>query len=151
MEDSEDLITVLKAVTRGIQVWRLVDRDDMTESVREEKTRQGLRVLARREIENYLYDPAVLRSLYRVHGIDDLADEIVARRQSLLEASPLDPDDLKAITQDLFQAIRGHFRQVSPPIRLGNSRAEFAVEHLAPALRDTQEVFEELRTEVFPE
>ena len=151
VEDSEDLITVLKAVTRGIRVWRLVDRDDMTESAREEKSQQGIRVLARREIENYLYDPAVLRSLYRRHRVEHLADEIVARRQSLLDASSSGPDDLKAITQDLFQVIRGHFRQVSPLVRLGNTRAEFAVEHLAAALRDTQEIFEELRTEVFPE
>ena len=150
VEDSEDLITVLKAITKGIQVWRLVDRDDMTESAREEKIGQGIRVLARREIENYLYDPAVLRSLYRVYGIENLTDEILARRQNLLDSSSSGADDLKVITQDLFQVIRGHFRQVSPPVHLGNSRAEFAVEHLAPALRNTQEVFEQLRTEVFP-
>ena len=151
VEDSEDLMTVLKAVTKGIRVWRLVDRDDMTETARLEKTQQGIRVLGRREIENYLYDPAVLRSLYRAHGIDNLADDIVTTRQNCLECSSSGPDDVKAITQDLFQAIRGHFSQVTPPVRLGNSCAEFAVEHLAPALRGNDGVYEELRRDVFPE
>ena len=150
VEDSEDLMTVLKAITRGIRVWRLIDRDDMTDAARRERIQQGIRVLDRREIENYLYDPRVLRSLYRKHGIDDLADDIVAIRQRLLDESPEAPDDVKAITQDLFQAIRGHFSQISPSVRLGNSRAEFAVEHLASAVRDSDEVYEELRRVVFP-
>ena len=150
VEDSEDLIAVLQAVARGVQVSRLIDRDDMAEHARSTKMALGVRVLRRREIENYLYDPIVLRSLYRMHGIDELADDIVWTLETLVGASSSNRDDLRPITQDLFEQIKKHFRRVEPPVKLGNSRAEFAVEHLAPALRRTEVVYEELLKDVFP-
>ena len=60
VEKSEVLIAVLQSVAKGADIWRLIDRDEMTESARRERIQQDVRVLSRRELENYLYAPEVL-------------------------------------------------------------------------------------------
>ena len=37
VEQSEDLIAILRSVAKGANVWRLIDRDDMTSDARQRK------------------------------------------------------------------------------------------------------------------
>ena len=72
VEGGETLVAVLNAVSRGTKVVRLIDRDGMGDDTRDQKVHEGLRVLRRREIENYLYDPDVLMSFFREHDRTDV-------------------------------------------------------------------------------
>ena len=54
--------------------------------------------------------------------------------------------DVKAHTRTMFELIR---TETGLP-NLGNTRKEFAMHHLAPALRETPRIFNELREDVFP-
>ena len=141
VEDSTSLTAVLNAVARGTKVMRLIDRDGMGDATRDQKVREGVRVLRRREIENYLYDPAVLMSFFSEH------DRIDAGTVLLNEfSSRLQEDDLGPIVPDLFRAIRTR----SGILRVGRNYKEFAVEHLAPALARTKSVRDELCEDIFP-
>ena len=111
----------------------------MTDNERNNKIQGGLCVLMRREIENYLYDPEVLRTFLTNNNKEDLADDILKKRQDLLDCSQR-PDDVKKITRDLFQCIRQETRLPN----LGNSRKEFALQHLLPALKETPCAYQEL-------
>lgn len=146
VEQSEDLIAILRAVTRGITVWRVIDREDMTEVARQEKIEEGIRVLRRREIENYLYDPEVLKMFLRLHGKEDFADSILAQYEKLLSGNTIKDADVKALSQQLLQIIR---KSTQLP-NLGNRREEFALEHLVPALKLTHSVYQELLDDIFP-
>ena len=144
VESSEHLMTVLSSIAKGISIWRLIDRDDMTDGARKLKVNNRISVLRRREIENYLYDPGVLETFLNNNEKQELAASILAKRTELLEQKS-STDDMKKITQDLFAYIR-----TSTGIRnLGNSRHEFALQHLVPALKDTTSVYNELREDVF--
>ena len=142
--NSEHLIKILAAVAQGVKVWRLIDRDDMTDNARNSKIEDGVRVLKRREIENYLYDPEVLKTFLKKNDKHDLIDNILDKHGELL------PDaqtvaDVKKVSQELFQYIRQETCLHFP----GNTRREFALDYLIPALIDTPCIYEELVEVVF--
>ena len=147
VEHSEDLIAVLNAVATGIKVWRLIDRDDMTDGARREKIEDGIQVLRRREIENYLYDPAVLRTFLKNIEKECDAENILKKRSSLLQNYDKTSEDVKSISRELLEFIR----KTTKCGDLGNTRKEFAMEYLVPALKETFDVFEDIRADIFPQ
>ena len=140
-----DVIPVLEAIVPEVRVLRLIDRDDMPDASREEQINRGVRVLRRREIENYLWDKEVVRTALKGMSLEDSAIEYI------LDEYPFqDPvqDDLKKgnLQQIFFDRIR-RTDGISLP---GRNRREFVSSYLAPALRQTTEVYLELRDDVFP-
>ncbi|MCY4090817.1 MAG: AAA family ATPase [Caldilineaceae bacterium] len=147
VEKSEDLIGVLQAVAKGSTIWRLIDRDDMSDEGREEKIKEGVRVLGRRELENYLYDPKVLKTFLKMQDKEKCAEGILEyHEKELLSArTMMDADLTKDKTRNLFAFIKKSTQLGN----LGNTRDEFALHHLAPALRQTPSVYQELRADIF--
>ena len=141
---SEHLVAVLKSVAHGIDVHKLVDRDDMTDEERTRKISQGIRVLRRRELEEYLYDAEVLRTFLETAGCGDAVAEVLDERDSLLNRQ-VGPANVKDVSQELFAKIR----DATGLPNLGNKREEFASQFLVPALRATSCVYGELREDVF--
>ena len=116
----------------------------MPASVRDEKIGQGIRVLRRREIENYLWDKAVVRQALHNIGVEDFVAD------SILSAYPFQDaelDDMKKDNQQqtFFDLIRNTDDVLLP----GRNRGEFMSAHLAPALRETPGVFDELLDDIF--
>ena len=142
---SEPLIAVLRAVSRGATISRLIDRDEMTDNAREQKIATRLRVLKRRELENYLYDPDVLKTFLSNNGKVTAIDNVLAKQSQLLEGISVATADMKTVSQELLATIR----QSTGIANLGNSRIEFAQQHLVPALRQTPLVFQELERDLF--
>ena len=146
VERSEDLIAVLHAVAKGAGVSRLIDRDEMTNEARDERINEGIQVLGRRELENYLYDPKVLMTFLSTNNKEGLAPGVLSKLEELVDCSTPDYGDMKKVTRELFEFIRKS-TQIS---NLGNSRTEFALQHLVPALRSTPSVRKELEGDAFP-
>ena len=142
---SEHLVTILKSIARGIEVQKLIDRDDMTDNERARKLAQGISVLRRRELEEYLYDPEVIRTFLRTDGCEDAVVDMVLSRRELLLSGQLGPKNIKDVSRDLFAAIRSE----TGLRNLGNNREEFALQFLVPALGKTHAVYQELREDVF--
>ena len=142
---SEHLVTILKSLAHGIDVRKLIDRDDMTDGERAQKIDQGIRVLRRREIEEYLYDPAVLRTFLHTEGCGEAAVEKVLNERESLVSGQAGPNNIKDVSRDLFAMIR----RVTELSNLGNSREEFVCEFLVPALGKTPGVYDKLREDVF--
>ena len=139
-----DIIPVLEAVVPSTKIIRLIDRDAMPVPSRQEYLSIGIRVLRRREIENYLWDKKVVgRALQNIGAGQGTIDNILMEYpfQNVRE------DDMKAdnLLQSLFEKIR-HAGEVSLP---GRNRREFAFAHLSQAVRETEEVFRELSDDIF--
>ena len=146
VENSQHLAGVIKSIAKGVTVRKVIDRDDMHPEERIESIEGGVCVLGRRELENYLYDPEVLRTFLRRIGREDITDGILCKRQELLDNAQM-PDDVKSVTQELFEYIRGSTQFA----QLGRRREAFARLYLVPALRDTPSVFHELLEDIFPQ
>ena len=145
MIESGHLMAILEAVAEGIQIHRLIDRDDMTEDERNRKICEDIRVLRRRELEEYLYDAEVIRTFLTSHGCDErIVANIIEAREELL-ANEAGPANVKHVSRKLFETIRSATKLPN----LGNSREEFAFNFLVPALRGTQQVFDELWEDIF--
>ena len=142
---SEHLVAILEAIASGIDVEKLIDRDDMTDEERSRKIVRGIRVLRRRELEEYLYDPEVLRTFLQTEGCEEsTVEKVLSQRESLVDGQA-GPKNIKDVSRQLFAAIRS----TTGLPNLGNTREQFAVQFLVPALRSTHMVYEELREDVF--
>ena len=141
---SSDLIAILNVIAGGIEIHRLIDRDDMTDGERDRKISEGIRVLRRRELEEYLYDSEVLRTFLKSQGCESVETEVLQKRDALLHKQSGPPN-----IKDLSQRLLGIVRSLTGLPNLGNSRAEFALQYLVPALRETQTVYQQLREDVF--
>ena len=145
VENSKHLMSVLRAVSKGSLVWRVIDREDMSDGKRKEKIEEEISVLGRREIENYLYAPEVLKTFLSLHKKEDLAESILDQHNRLLSGDTIKIADVKKVSRDLFEIIKKSTR-IS---YLGNSREEFALDHLVPALKKTPSVYQELHDDIF--
>ena len=125
MIQSEHLVGILKSIARGIGVQKLVDRDDMTDEERPRKIAEGVRVLRRRELEEYLSDPEVLRTFLQTEDCEEVVMETVVRKRESLLIGQHGPKNIKDVSRDLFAAIRS---DTGLP-NLGNNREEFASDH----------------------
>ena len=142
VERSEPLRAIIEAILEGVEILRLIDRDEMTTTGRERRLTQenDLRILRRRELENYLYDPDVLQTFFESHGQPQVPESV----GSLLPNDPVS-GDVKQDSREILDKIRKEL----PGVLLGNDRREFATVHLVRALRDTESVCRELESDVF--
>ena len=145
VEKSEVLVAVLQSVAQGTEIWRLIDRDDMAPSARDQKIQEGVRVLTRRELENYLYAPEVLTTFCKRESQEESASDILEKANDLLNGAVLESADFKPITRELFSYIR-----LKTSIQnLGNDREQFAFDYLVPALIESPTIFRELERDIF--
>ena len=123
--EKDGIISVLDAIVPSVRVWRLIDRDDMSDTTRDEKISEGIQVRRRREIENYLWDKAVTRKALQNNGVAD--NEI----DNILAAYPFSnpsEDDMKLGNKQ--QALFEKMRNAEGASRLDRNRREFASGHL---------------------
>ncbi len=142
---SEPLIAVLGAVSHGATITRVIDRDEMTDGARGEKIASGICVLRRRELENYFYDSEVLKTFLLMNDKMEAEEIVLGELEKLLAGIDATTADMKKVTQELFSSIK----TATGLSNLGNSRAEFALQHLVPALKNTPDVLQELEEDLF--
>ncbi len=142
---SGHLMAILEGIAKGAEVFQVIDRDDMAESQRDQKIAKGIRVLRRRELEEYLYDSEVLRTFLVLQGCSETTITDILKAKNDIILNQPGPVNIKDVSRDLFDMIRNTSRLPN----LGNSRKEFALQFLVPALCKTQIVFDELREDVF--
>ena len=142
VERSEPLRAIIEAILEGVEVLRLIDRDEMTTTGREGKLIQenDLRILRRRELENYLYDSDVLQTFFGEHGQPQVPESV----GSLLPDDPV-TGDVKRNSREILDKIRREL----PGVMLGSDRREFATVHLVPSLRNTESIYRELESDIF--
>ena len=146
INDRYELATTLPKLIAGVAVVRLLDRDGRSPEQIDEKRSDGIRVLGRRNLESYLFDDEVLRALASASGLDEKADELLAKKQEILDAvTDRVPDDLKPARGKIFSACK---RILSLP-QPGNNTAAFMRDTLAPLVKPGMTAYEELKRDIF--
>lgn len=143
------LVRAMESLVRGTKIRRLIDRDDLSPEEVADKAAQGLTVLKRRNIENYLFDDEVLRALCVLHGRESLADEIVAHKYAEMAKATTERDrpvdDVKASAGPIYVNIKRKLRLT----RCGNSAKEFMRSTIAPMICPEMEIYKELKADIF--
>ncbi len=139
---------VFSKVIKGVEVRRLIDRDDHAPMETAEFLKQGIRTLSRRHLECYLYDEQVFHALYNNHGrLIDFHEFQIARAgfiaDSITRGNP--PDDIKSAAANIYTYVKKHLSLTG----CGNDQTTFARNILVPLVKPGMEIYEQLRRDIF--
>ena len=144
--DRRGIAYALGVLIQGTQVERLVDRDSSSSGEIEELKKKGIRVLSRRNLESYLFDDEVLRTLSDSVGKIDKADELLTEKRCILNQRSGDaPDDLNPASGDIYNVCKSILALTNP----GNNAKAFMRDTLAPLVKPGMVVYDELRRDIF--
>ena len=144
--DKRGIAYALGVLTQGSEVVKLIDRDSQSPEEIAEISKDGVRVLARRNLESYLFDDAVLRALAISVGKTEEVDELVAEKKRILDERTADaPDDLKPASGQIYNACKSILGLANP----GNNTKTFMRDTLAPLIKPGMVVYDELERDIF--
>lgn len=143
--DRHELAQALLSLVDGIEVVRLIDRDDRSDQEVADAQRDGVRVLSRRNLESYLFDDEVLRVLAASAGKEDKVDDLLAGKRAILRDRDDPPRDLKPASGEIYVACKN----VLELAQVGNDAKAFMRDTLAPVIKPEMHVYEELKRDIF--
>ena len=143
--DRRGLAEALLSLIDGLEVVRLIDRDDRTKVEIEEAEQQGVRVLSKRNLESYLFDDEVLQALAASARRQDKIEELLAKKQCLVAETEGPEDDLKSLAGELRVACK----RLLGLTQCGNTTMAFMRDTLAPLIKPGMSVYEDLKRDIF--
>ena len=144
--DKRGIAYALGVLTQGSEVVKLIDRDSQSPEEIAEISKDGVRVLSRRNLESYLFDDAVLRALAISVGKAEEVDELVAEKRRILDERTADAaDDLKPASGRIYNACKSILGLANP----GNNTKTFMRDTLAPLIKPGMAVYDELERDIF--
>lgn len=145
--DKWELGASLRLLCTGIEIVRVIDRDD-----RSSEEVAGLpaevRVLSRRNLECYLWDDEILRALATSRGNEGAICELLEAKRSIVAGCVnmgKPPDDLKPASGSLYLECKRRLGITQG----GNDARTFMRDTLAPLVTPATGVYEELRNDIF--
>ena len=144
--DQRGLAEALRLLIGGLEVVRLIDRDDRTDNEIARLAASGVRTLSRRNLESYLFDDEVLKALAASVDKEDQIDALLAEKKSIRDARRAAPsDDLKPASKELYVRCR----KILSLTRSGKTVQAFMRDRLAPVIKPNMAVYEELKRDIF--
>ena len=144
--DKRGIAYALGVLTQGSEVVKLIDRDSQSPEEIAEISKDGVRVMSRRNLESYLFDDAVLRALAISVGKAEEVNELVAEKRRILDERTADAaDDLKPASGQIYNACKSILGLANP----GNNTKTFMRDTLAPLIKPGMAVYDELERDIF--
>ena len=145
--DRYGLAQALLLLVDGLDVVRLIDRDDRSAQEISDARGDGVRVLSRRNLESYLFDDDVLRTLAAWANQEVKADELIAEKDRIIVAASYGTpsDDLKPASGQIYNACK----KILNLNRCGNDTKAFMRDTLAPLITSEMTVYQELKQDIF--
>ncbi len=144
--DKRGLAEALRLLIGGLEIVRLIDRDDLSDNQVDEHDKRGVVVLSRRNLESYLFDDEVLRALAAKVVREDKIDELLAKKQCILAGRTSDPkDDLKPASGQIYVACKN----ILGLTQCGNDAKAFMRDTLAPLITPEMTIYHELKGDIF--
>jgi predicted ATPase len=143
--DRLGLSEAIRSLVDGLEIVRLIDRDDQSDQEVKDQVAKGVKVLKRRNIESYLFADEVLVSLAASVGSSEKAAELLEEKKELLSKSSGPVDDLKPIRGPLYNKCK----IVLGLTGCGNTAEAFMRDTLSPLVQPGLLVYEELKEAIF--
>lgn len=144
--DKRGLAEALRLLIGGLEVVRLIDRDDRTNLTISELRKDGIRVLSKRNLESCLFDDEVLKALAKSVGKADKAQELLTEKERIRSARTDDAkDDLKPACGEIYVACK----RILGLTQCGNTTEEFMQETLSRLVKPRMSMYDELKRDIF--
>ena len=145
--DKHGLAQALLSLVNGLEVVRLIDRDDCSDEEVTDARQNGVRILSRRNLESYLFDDEVLRTLAESQGRKDKTDELLAKKNILASGTNGPADNLKPASGQVYNECK----KILDLTQVGSNAKAFMRDTLAPLVKPGMSVYEELKRDIFGE
>ena len=146
LQDRRALAEALRLLISGLQIIRLVDRDDRSPEEIEDAKKEGVKVLSRRNLESYLFDDEVLEELATAKGKEDNVNELLEEKEKILTSmSNRAKDDLKPASGRIYLECK----KVLGLVGCGNNAETFMRDTLAPLIKPEMSVYKQLKQDIF--
>jgi hypothetical protein len=129
----------------GLEVRRLIDRDDQSDAEVDAARKRGDLVLTRRNLESYLFGDELLRLLAESCGKAQLAGELIKARDTAISAKNGRVDNFKQVAGETYVACK----KVLGLTASGNNTKTFMRDTLSPLITENTETFKQLRRDIF--
>jgi TusA-related sulfurtransferase len=144
------LVSAIEALAKGVEIIRVVDKDDKSDTEIEELAKQKIRVLSRRHIESYLFDNEILHLLAENSNQLHQYSSLLERKKEAIERSSAPPrnnpsDDIKSAAGAIYNAAKDLLKLEKP----GNNVNSFCRDTLAPLVTSGTQVYTELKKAIF--
>ena len=144
--DKRGLAEALDKLIDGLDVVRLIDRDERSSEEVQDVNSEGVRVLSRANIECYLLDDEVLQALAKDEGQEEKAQEILDRKVRILADRPdRSSDNLKPVRGNIYLACK----EILSLSQRRNTADAFMRYTLAPLIKPGMNVYGELKRDIF--
>ena len=138
IENNDNLAVTIKAITKGVKVFRLIDRDDSTSEAIEENEKQGIITLQKRNIESYLLDDEVLKALCVEENQKDKIQYLLSQKKAIVKKSTT--DDLKKSAGFIYNKVK----EILSLTQSGKNHKDFMKHTLAPLITKEMKIYKEL-------
>lgn len=148
IHDKLDFVTAMKAITKGIQFIKLVDLDDRSTEEIQELNSKGIKVLMKRDLENYLLDDSIIKKLCSSLEKEDKIEDCLAAKQSAINESISrgnSTDDVKSASGKIYTEIKS----ILELTQCGNNTEAFLKSTIVPLVTKETEVYNELKKIIF--
>ena len=146
IEDRRGLAFAFSHLTRGVQIIKLVDRDDLSPEEIAGLNQKSVRVLSKRNLESYFFDDEVLVKLSKSFGKEDKISELLDKKKDILgDSSGRPKDDLKPVSGNIYDACK----DVLDLTGCGGDSKAFMRDTLAPLITVGMNVYEGLKHDIF--
>jgi predicted ATPase len=148
LQDRRWLGKTIETIVPGTQLIRVIDRDNRSPQEISDLTKQGYRVLRRRQIESYLMDPEVIDALCVSVGKPEVGSDARRCLEQAIDAvvsEGRDRDDLKSASGRFYVCVR----KLLDLGATGSSAEAFLAGTMAPLLQSGMTAYEELRKDIF--
>ena len=136
--------SIIQAIAPKTRLITLIDLDDQSEEEIKKREVDGDLVLAKRNLESYLFADDILKALAQKEEKPDLIDAILTEKQKLLDASITkgNPhDNFKPIAGELYVALK----RILSLTQCGNNVNAFMRDTLAPLITPETDTYKELK------
>ena len=143
VQKPDTYLPMIKALNKDVNIIRLRDRDECNDTEIEDLQKEGVRVLKRRELENYLFDSEVIQKLCEEKEKPEVFDEITAKISSIVE-------DIKSSNvKSKRQALKDIIVSKLDLTNAGDTTKAFMQDTLAPCIQPSMKIYDELEKIIF--
>ena len=144
-----DIISAINSLKLNVEFIKIIDRDSKTnEEIEEYKKKDGVKVLSKRDIENYLFDDEIILKLCKKYSQDSLYEVFIKIKNDLISKSVSNhhfSDDIKVIAGDLFINIV----KILNLQQAGSNKEAFMKDILAPLITPETNTYKILENDIF--
>lgn len=134
----KNLIPVIEAITKGVKIARLIDRDDNTPQEIERHKAEGIITLERRNIESYLLDDEVLKAFCKKEKQENKIEELINAKKSIVN----NKNNLKPFAGQIYNKIK----EILSLTQAGSNHIAFMRDTLSPLITENMTVYKELES-----